>query len=186
MTRNKQPAAPRADAARNVERILEAGRIALRERGPSVPFYEIAKAAGVGQATLYRHFPNKRALVHAIAEENAHELETAATGNSGDLGFGEVLGVLADQIAENGEIAVLMQAEAGSAWYQNLIGRVIEILDTALERERERGAHVSDLDRADLRLVLQMLGAAVTGDTLAGRHQQGERAVRLLLDGMIR
>lgn len=176
---------PRADAARNVERILEAGRVALREQGPSVPYYEIARAAGVGQATLYRHFPNKQALVHAIAEENARALETAATGSGADRPFREVLEILAELIAENGEIAVLMQAESGSDWYHDLIDRVIEILDTAMQREDQRGVLHGDVDQTDLRLVLQMLGAAVTGETLVERHEQAQRAVRLLAEGLL-
>lgn len=56
----------RADAQRNRERIMEAARNVLVEQGPDAPLDAIAAAADVGIATLYRRFPDRRALVRAI------------------------------------------------------------------------------------------------------------------------
>jgi AcrR family transcriptional regulator len=56
----------RTDAARNRERILDAAREMLVEQGPHVPFDDIARRAGVGNATLYRHFPDRHVLLHAV------------------------------------------------------------------------------------------------------------------------
>jgi AcrR family transcriptional regulator len=60
----------RADARRNRERILEAGRAAFIERGQDVQMDEIAQLAGVGVGTLYRHFPTKEALVMALVQQS--------------------------------------------------------------------------------------------------------------------
>ncbi|CAM5473678.1 TetR family transcriptional regulator [Streptomyces avidinii] len=57
---------PRADAVRNRERILAAAREALVEFGTAAPLDEIARRAGVGNATLYRHFPDRPTLVHHV------------------------------------------------------------------------------------------------------------------------
>ncbi|WP_405498078.1 TetR/AcrR family transcriptional regulator [Streptomyces sp. NBC_00096] len=57
---------PRADAVRNRERILTAARDVLVEFGPAAPLDEIARRAGVGNATLYRHFPDRPTLVHHV------------------------------------------------------------------------------------------------------------------------
>jgi AcrR family transcriptional regulator len=57
---------PRADAARNRIRVLEAAETMFTERGIEVPVEEVAKAAGVGVGTVYRHYPTKRHLVEAI------------------------------------------------------------------------------------------------------------------------
>ncbi|MGK2878788.1 MAG: TetR/AcrR family transcriptional regulator [Solirubrobacterales bacterium] len=59
---------PRADAARNRERILEAADEAFREGGLEVSVAEIARRAGVGSGTLFRNFPTKSDLIHAIVE----------------------------------------------------------------------------------------------------------------------
>ncbi len=58
---------PRADAARNRETLLAHATELIAERGPGVALDEIARAAGLGNATLYRHFPDRTALLEAIA-----------------------------------------------------------------------------------------------------------------------
>jgi AcrR family transcriptional regulator len=60
----------RADARRNRERILEAGRTAFVERGEDVQMDEIAQLSGVGVGTLYRHFPTKEALVMELVNQS--------------------------------------------------------------------------------------------------------------------
>ena len=66
----------RADAARNVHRIVEAAARLLAEN-PSAGMAEIAAGAGVGRATLYRHFPTREALVEAIREQAVEDAERA-------------------------------------------------------------------------------------------------------------
>ena len=58
----------RADAQRNYDRILEVARQVFAERGHDASMDEIAKRAGVGPGTLYRHFPNRDALLDAIMQ----------------------------------------------------------------------------------------------------------------------
>jgi AcrR family transcriptional regulator len=59
----------RADAARNRARIIEAAQDAFIEFGADVPLDEIARRAGIGNATVYRHFPDRRALVRGVVVE---------------------------------------------------------------------------------------------------------------------
>ncbi|MCX4096941.1 TetR/AcrR family transcriptional regulator [Nocardia sp. alder85J] len=56
----------RADARRNYERIIECARQAFTEHGPDAPLDDIARRACVGAGTLYRHFPNRDALIEAV------------------------------------------------------------------------------------------------------------------------
>ncbi|OBE97081.1 TetR/AcrR family transcriptional regulator [Mycobacterium sp. 852002-10029_SCH5224772] len=63
----------RADAARNVERILRAAREVYGELGPDAPLEAIARRAGVGERTLYRRFPTKADLVLAALEQSIAE-----------------------------------------------------------------------------------------------------------------
>jgi AcrR family transcriptional regulator len=56
----------RADARRNYERIIDCARQAFTEHGPEAPLDDIARRACVGAGTLYRHFPNREALIEAV------------------------------------------------------------------------------------------------------------------------
>ncbi|MGC5343581.1 TetR/AcrR family transcriptional regulator [Streptomyces sp. DT24] len=65
-TAQRRAARPRADALRNRERIVTAAREMFVEFGPDVPLDEVARRAGVGNATLYRNFPDRAALIHEV------------------------------------------------------------------------------------------------------------------------
>ncbi|MFN8026416.1 MAG: helix-turn-helix domain-containing protein [Acidimicrobiia bacterium] len=88
------PAVPklRADAARNRERILDAARTAFAHRGPDASLDEIAKAAGVGTGTLYRHFPTRDDLVQAVFVEGIETLQQQADALLDSDRPGEALG----------------------------------------------------------------------------------------------
>lgn len=78
----------RADARRNRERVLEVARAAFAAEGLSVPLDEIARLAGVGAGTLYRHFPTKESLFGAVVHDRLRRLaeEGAALRESADPG----------------------------------------------------------------------------------------------------
>ena len=70
-----QPARPlRADAARNRARVLDVAYETFAAEGLSVPIDEIARRAGVGAGTVYRHFPTKEALFAAVIEDRMQHL----------------------------------------------------------------------------------------------------------------
>jgi AcrR family transcriptional regulator len=73
----RQPAV-RADARRNRARLLEVAAQAFAVRGLTVPLDEIARLAGVGPGTLYRHFPTREALLEAVVQERLERLVDAA------------------------------------------------------------------------------------------------------------
>src|SRR6059058_1121779 len=73
----------RKDAQRNREAILGAARELFAERG-DVPMYEVARRAGVGQATLYRNFPDRRNLAAALLVEHMEQLEQLASEHGDD------------------------------------------------------------------------------------------------------
>lgn len=70
------PRPMRADARRNHERLLTEARAAFAEHGTDASLEDVARRAGVGIGTLYRHFPNRDALVSAVFEDAAGELLT--------------------------------------------------------------------------------------------------------------
>ena len=68
------PKALRADAQRNIERLLDAARAAIAKDGPDASLDDIARDAGVGSGTLYRHFPTRVALLEAVYREEVARL----------------------------------------------------------------------------------------------------------------
>src|SRR5947209_2599848 len=68
----------RADARRNRERLLAAAELTFTERGPDASLEEVARRAGVGIGTLYRHFPTRRALVEAVLADQIDALQKQA------------------------------------------------------------------------------------------------------------
>lgn len=69
---------PRADAERNRIRLLDAAKIAFAEKGSAASLDEIARSAGVGIGTLYRHFPTRDALIAAVYRNETDQLAQAA------------------------------------------------------------------------------------------------------------
>ncbi|WP_245906162.1 TetR/AcrR family transcriptional regulator [Mycolicibacterium palauense] len=64
----------RADAARNRDRVLKVAYELFAEQGPSVPIDDIARRAGVGAGTVYRHFPTKEALFRAVVDDRVRQI----------------------------------------------------------------------------------------------------------------
>jgi AcrR family transcriptional regulator len=73
----------RADARRNYDQLIAAAQTAFAEEGPEASLDAIARAAGVGPGTLYRHFPNRRALLEAVYQERIAGLSALAAELSG-------------------------------------------------------------------------------------------------------
>ncbi|MFC3653666.1 TetR/AcrR family transcriptional regulator [Dyella humi] len=70
---------PRADAARNRRRLAEMAKAAFAEHGADVSLEEIARRAGVGIGTLYRHFPTRDAILEAVYRQEAEQLGEVAS-----------------------------------------------------------------------------------------------------------
>lgn len=87
MTKKSDPTPqrkPRADAERNRLRLLETAKTAFAARGPEASLEDIAQTAGVGIGTLYRHFPNRDALIAAVYRNETEQLVQAAKTLSDD------------------------------------------------------------------------------------------------------
>ena len=74
----KAPRKPRADAARNRERVLEAAKAVFSAGGPEASLEAVARTAGVGIGTLYRHFPTREALFEAVYRREVQQLADLA------------------------------------------------------------------------------------------------------------
>lgn len=80
----------RADALRNRGKIVTAARAAFAEKGVSAPLEEIARSVGVGQGTLYRHFPTRDELIAAAIRDEIIALKEIAASHHGENPVGEL------------------------------------------------------------------------------------------------
>ena len=101
MGREAPDAKERRDVARNRGRILKAARALFEERGVvTVTMEEIARSAGVGKGTLYRRFPHKGLLCHALLDEPTRAFQAETLESLGRVGIGpaEKLGLFLDHL----------------------------------------------------------------------------------------
>lgn len=131
-----QPApGTRRDSARNRELILDTARAALAEDGDAT-MHAVAKAAGVGQATLYRHFPTREALVLAVHRHDVDELVRAAPQLLGQHPPVEALRAWLDLLARYGRIKhglsgafhAATHAQLAEEGYQPVVGAIATLL----------------------------------------------------------
>src|ERR1700751_1131736 len=82
---------PRADAVRNRERVLEAAKAVFSAGGPEASLEAVARQAGVGIGTLYRHFPTREDLFEAVYRREVEQLSELAEQLKGDASPTEAL-----------------------------------------------------------------------------------------------
>ncbi len=108
---------PRADSLRNREQLLEVAKAAFGEVGADVPLEEIARRAGVGIGTLYRHFPTRDALLAAVYRREVEQLSNSAdallAGRPPLQALEAWLHMLVDYMATKRVIAPALRASVG-------------------------------------------------------------------------
>ncbi|MFJ8787968.1 TetR/AcrR family transcriptional regulator [Streptomyces sp. NPDC102462] len=173
------PQGLRADARRNRERILVAARSVFAERGIDAPMTAVARRAGVGVATLYRHFPTKDALVQAAfaqqMETCGHMLGEALADPDPWRGFQRVVVTACEaQREEQGFPAAFAAAfPDASTQYAQCRHQAERDLTTLVRRAQAAGALRADFHPSDLAVALLAhcaLVATLPGDGAASRR----------------
>ena len=179
----------RADAHRNREQVLLAARDVFIEQGPGAPLDDIARRAGVGIATLYRRFPDRQALIRALAFElwvdGGREARLALTEEP------DAFRALARYMhrALDLRIAAAMPALVGQLPLQDEDGRrarddAVAPVQAIIDAAQTEGTLRPDVAFADIGLMLIRLSRPLqpfdrtVNDSLAHRH------LELLLDGL--
>ncbi|SJZ31611.1 transcriptional regulator, TetR family [Enhydrobacter aerosaccus] len=147
---------PRADAQRNRDRLLEAAKAAFADLGPEVSLEEIARRAGVGIGTLYRHFPTRDAIVAAVYRHEVEQLAGAATHLLETLPPGEALHqwmrLFVDYVATKKVMAAALSAivDGPTRLYASSGPRITEAMDLLVGRAKASGEIRADTDANDL------------------------------------
>ena len=149
----------RADARHNRERIRQAAREAYAVHGIDVPVTTIARRAGVGAATLYRHFPTRAALIkEAFAEQFAlcvAVLDEALEDPDPWRGFCSVVEkVCAMQTTDRGFTAAFLSQFPDAIDYERERGRAEKGLAQLVRRAQDAGQLRDDFDPTDITLLL--------------------------------
>ena len=174
----------RADARRNYEKVLAAAREAFAEGGEATALEEIARRAGVGIGTLYRHFPNRQALLEALYVGEVEEFcRTAAELDDTDPWealtdwFEGFIGYLATKQALAAELLNYLEQDA--ALFQVCRASLFEAGEPLLKRAQEAGVVRPDVNIGE---VIQMVvGIAKIP---AADPSQKEHILRVALDGL--
>lgn len=155
---------PRADAARNAGRILESGRLAFAELGPQVRLEEIAKRAGVGVATLYRHYPSKEELISAIFgwqyEEKVEPVVREALADPDPWHAMVMLLEAGLQLAER-EAKLFSAAKETGSLLAGLATDYLGTVETVVQRAQDAGQVRADLQPHDLPRLVFMLVSTI-------------------------
>ncbi len=180
----------RADARRNRERVLEAARAAFAEEGLDAQVPAIARLAGVGVGTVYRHFPTKEALVEALAQAHfAHLIELAEEALAAPGDPWESLRALlwrsARLLAEDRGLAEIAanRPEAIGAASARAQERLEGLAGQLMARAQEAGVMRPDATPADISLVMCGLGK-IAALQRSGKPVSWERYLTIVLDGL--
>ena len=174
----------RADAQRNYDKVVEAARQAFAEGGTATSLEEIARRAGVGIGTLYRHFPNRQALLEGVYVGEVEALARSATDLAGEPPWEALVawlhrfvGYMATKQALASELLNYVDRDAGL--FKTCRSELWTAGEPLLQRAQE--AHVV---RADISLteVLQMVGAIAKIPT--AEPAQIDRMLEIALDGL--
>jgi AcrR family transcriptional regulator len=175
----------RADARRNRERLLDAALALFVEEGPDAPLEAVAKRAGVGIGTLYRHFATREALVEAAYRSEVAHLCAAAADLLRDRPADEALAAFMDRFVDyaatkRGLKSMLMAvSESGSDVFADTRTQITAAVAMLVDAGRAAGTIRSDVDADD---VLRAMG--VVWSLPPGAEEQARRVLMLVMDGL--
>jgi AcrR family transcriptional regulator len=177
----------RADARRNREKLIEAAAPAFAEHGVNASLEEIARQAGVGIGTLYRHFPTRESLVEVVYGREVESLLAAADDlaarEAADVALEQWLlrfvGYLAAKRGMAESLRVLFASN--SQLFEKSKGKVPQTLQRLVKAASDSGTIRRDIDAADL---MQALSGIYSAPHTPDWRERSRRLVRLLMDGL--
>jgi AcrR family transcriptional regulator len=176
----------RKDARRSRRAILDAARELYRDDAEA-SFAEIAHHAGLGQATVYRHFADRRAILIELVEEDMAELEARLAGEPvGPDSLERMLAVIVPmQLGSQGALGEIRLGQVDEGRVRVLTERTLDLFAPRLEAAKAGGKVRPDLELDDLLILLQMVDGALAHAADAGaRAQAAERAFEIAMDGL--
>ncbi len=185
------PTAPRplrADARRNYARLLEAAREAFSEHGADANLDEIARRAGVGIGTLYRHFPTRQDLMAAVLHDDLEALRAEAerlldAPAPADALASWLRAVVAHAVSSRGLAAELMCTQLDKESPSRSQCNAMQLAGgKLLDRAQAAGEVRADIDAADIFALVN--GIAWATEHAPPESVQSDRLLALMLNGL--
>jgi len=175
----------RADARRNYDHLVVAARKVFAQQGGGASMEAIAKEAGVGVGTLYRHFPKRIDIVEAVYRDDVDALVSLAERSLTDREPWDAVEGWLRAYVEYGRSKRTFLNELHEAFEKNpdlkpaSRDRIFDACERVLRRAQDAGAARRDIDGTDL---MQLLSPMCMNSTLT--PSQGERLLAMVLDGL--
>lgn len=174
----------RADAKRNRDLLIAAARAAFTERGSEASLEDIARRAGVGVGTLYRHFPNRQALVEAVYVEEVEALCRSAADATGLSSWDALVlwfNRFVDYVATKKALVDEMMATIGqdAQVFRTCHDAIYTAGQPLLERAQQEGVVRTDVEFVD---VIRMVGGVTMMRNTS--TEDVRRVLAVALDGL--
>ena len=177
----------RADARRNRDKLLEIAAAVFAERGVDASLEDIARRAGVGIGTLYRHFPTREHLVEVLYRREVETLCAAADEltrqRAPDVALAEwmqrFVGYIATKRGMAGSLRILLNTN--SELFADTSGMVALALRRLVDAARAAGSIRNDIETSD---VLHALSGIYSAPATSDWQDRSRRLVSLLMDGL--
>lgn len=178
---------PRADSLRNRELLLTAAKTAFTETSADAPLEDVARRAGVGIGTLYRHFPTREALLAAVYAREIQQLAASADSLLARCGAGEALGawldLLIDYMATKRVVAPALRADPGegSRVYASSGATILTTLQRLTQAAHDAGDIRPDIGFED---ILRMMSGLSQGFEQPGWEAGARRLLSVMMAGL--
>lgn len=177
----------RADARRNRDKLIEVAATAFAENGVETSLEDIARKAGVGIGTLYRHFPTREHLVEVVYQRElqilADAAEELALSEAADVALEQWMRRFVNYMATKRGMASSLKiiASSNSAMFAEGFGRIRSSFDKLLTAAQDQNLIRKDIGQADLMHAMSSIYSIP--DTPEWR-ESANRLIGLLMDGM--
>ncbi|GAB3572267.1 TetR/AcrR family transcriptional regulator [Amycolatopsis endophytica] len=182
-----EPKPLRADARRNRARVLAAAETVFAAKGTGAPTEEVAREAGVGIGTVFRHFPTKEALLEAVLMERmrrfAEEAQSFAAADDPESAFFAFLGRWAEMAAVKNAYTDALSAAGTEVPRLGEVGvKARDALGALLSRAQRTGAVREDVGVGEL--IALMVGASRAAEHLGDDAALRTRTLAIVFDGL--
>lgn len=183
----------RADAVRNREQIIAAAHTLIAEHGTELRMDEVARHAGVGPGTLYRRFPNRQALIREVALDSFHQVITIArTAEDEEPDAWSALARFVHQSGSHLRVAAGLATRFAGGWTSlrddpeniRLRRTLLKIIDRMIHRAQADGDLRSDVDAADVAMILSLLLRPPLDLQVDLTGASTDRYLAVMLDGL--